>query len=263
MAAAEEVLCLLSLICTKGEGATGLTARMQMQGGDLVWVSGHGFHSSPLSALSNDLGKCSHRERSWSVLIRCGGLRQLLQDEGSCFSPVGPGHPIPGEFLRIAVQMSAHHTDTSVCKQQSHPCFPAWDASCSKLCCFGLSLVLQEAFRPIKSLRIIFQLFAPWLWVCLCCLPAACLYINCLKHTQHKIQLSSRDHTLPRRGKAISSGFTVPGSQGNKFPIEPFILQVSKHFAKSGPVGKQSYYLCDQYKVLHRALNAHERWERM
>ena len=130
------------------------------------------------------------------------------------------GRPNPGEFLSMtAVQMTAHHTDTSVHKQQSQPRFPAWEASCSKLCGLGLSSVFQEAFRPIKSLMITSQLFVQWLCFCLCCRLAACLCINCLKHTRDKTKihlpaplLSSPDHTLPRRGETSSPEFTVPGS---------------------------------------------------
>lgn len=143
--------------------------------------------------------------------------------EGSCFSPVEPEHPIPGEFLGMrAVQMTAHHADTGVCKQQSHPCSPAWEVSCSKLCGLGLSFVFQDAFRPITSLTIASQLSARWLRFCLCCSLAVCPCLNCLKHTRDKPKfhlpaplLSSPDHTLPRRGETSSPGFTVPGSRGN------------------------------------------------
>lgn len=145
------------------------------------------------------------------------------RDEGSCFLPVGPGHPIPGELLStMAVQMTAHHTDTGVRKQQSHPCFSAWEASCSKLCGLGLSLVFEEAFRPIKFLMFASQLFLQWLHFCLCCRLAACPRVNRLKHSRDKTKihlpaplLSFPDHTLPRKGETSSPGFTVPGSQGN------------------------------------------------
>lgn len=63
--------------------------------------------------------------------------------------------------------------------------------------------------------------------------------------------------------KSAAPVFRVSESRGNQFSIEPFILQISKHFVETGPVGKQSCYLCDQYKVLHGAFDAHKRWERM
>ena len=67
VAAVEEVLCLLSLICTKGDGATGLTARTRMgrissefQARDFTAVLCH-FSVVPWrnAAAERGLGPCS------------------------------------------------------------------------------------------------------------------------------------------------------------------------------------------------------------
>lgn len=93
MAAAEEVLYF---ICTKGDGAMGLTARTGM--GRICL--GFGFRGSPLLYLSRALQEC--RERSQSLPVRretaspgmCRSCSSLPWD-----ALAGPRNPIPGNSL--------------------------------------------------------------------------------------------------------------------------------------------------------------------
>lgn len=204
-AAVEEVLSSLSLICTEGDGATGLTARTRagrilsgFQATDSTAVTCH----VPAVAWRNTAAGRGLGPRLWDVVA----WNIFSRDEGSGCSPLGPEHPIPGGLLSTAVRITTCHTNVAVCKQQSHPCFTAWEVSCSKLCGLGLSLVFQEASRAVKSLMIAPQLFAQWLHFCLCCRLA--VWINCLKHTEDKTEihlpatpLFSPDSAETRRNK--------------------------------------------------------------
>lgn len=148
--------------------------------------------------------------------------------EGSCSSTVRLRRPVLREFLSmIAVQITAGRTNTGVREQQSHLCFPAWEACCSKLCGLGLSLVFQEAFRAIKPLVITPQLFAPWLRFCLCCRRAACLCINCLEHTWDTTKMHlprSPPRTTLRQGEEKPAAL---GPQSREAEGISFLLNLS------------------------------------
>lgn len=171
MTAAEEVLYF---ICTKGDSARGLTARTWMgRIPSAFWISGQSFAVSQ-QCLAGRHGEVSVSPcETWDSFSR--DLKELFLT-----ALVGPGHLLSGEFLSMASDCPVH--DTNSPKQQSHLCFPAWEASCSTLCGLSLSLVFQEAFRPIKSLMIAPSSLHSGFTSAFVA-DKMCLCINCLKHS--------------------------------------------------------------------------------
>lgn len=252
MAAAEEVLYF---ICTKGDGAMGLTARTWM---GRIWL-GFGFRGSPLLYLSRALQEC--RERSQSLLVRhetaspgmCSVLVLYCNPRHAGAAPHCPGMPWQGQGIP-SLGIPQHGSMASGCPPHTPEQQTTHDPQLRRLLLqavwFKSLLSTSGSFQTIKSLMIApSSLHSGFTSAFVADVP-----VYKLPQTQPEQDKPFPpcsltllpDPALPRRAETSSPAFRVPGSQGNQFSIEPFILQISKHFVETGPVGKQSCYLCDQ-----------------